>query len=122
MQEFLPTMEELKIMSKTPVEFYGRVLDQNNAPVPGTKISCSWPYMGSMHSPVRVLTGPDGCFEITGLKAISISISVRPPMKIQFQLSPILTRLAPEIWSMITTSVSKSDLFPMGPGSPRLAL
>lgn len=79
-KDLLPTTEELKVMFDTPVEFYGRVLDQSDNPVVGAEITCSWPYMGPMSSPVRLQSAaPNGQFEISGLKANAITIFVEPP-------------------------------------------
>lgn len=79
-KDLLPTMEELKVMFDTPVEFYGQVLDQFNQPVIGAKIRCSWPYMGPQHSAREFKSAaPDGRFEIFDLKAASIGVSVYPP-------------------------------------------
>ena len=78
--QLMPTMEELKVMMDTPVEFYGQVLDQSDQPVVGAKISCSWAYMGPPDSPVELQSAaPNGQFEVVGLKAFSIAISVYPP-------------------------------------------
>lgn len=84
----LPTMEELKIMMDTPVEFYGQVLDQFDQPVVGASIRCSWPYMGPMDSALELQsTAPNGQFEIAGIKAFSIGVSVYPPPGYDEQVS-----------------------------------
>lgn len=75
----MPTMEELKVMMDTPVEFYGQVLDQFDQPVIGAKIRCSWPYMGPQDSARELQSAEDGQFEILGLKALSADVSVYPP-------------------------------------------
>lgn len=75
-----PTGDELKIMFETPVEFYGRLLDQFDQPVIGADIRCSWPFMGPQDSARKLKSSaPDGQFQILGLKAISINVSVYPP-------------------------------------------
>ncbi len=80
LHEIQPTMEEVKNMFETPVEFYGRVLDQNDQPVVGAEISCSWGYMGPMNAPRKLQSAaPDGRFEVKDLKASSISITVVAP-------------------------------------------
>ena len=75
-----PTEEELGIMFETPVEVYGRVLDQFDQPVIGADIRCSWPFIGPLESPIKVLSSaPQGDFEIRNLKALALDISVYPP-------------------------------------------
>lgn len=78
-KDFVPTTEELKVMMDTPVEFYGQVLDQFDQPVDGAKIRCSWPYMGPQDSAREIQATSDGRFEVLGLKASSIHVSVYPP-------------------------------------------
>ncbi|RFC51514.1 MAG: hypothetical protein DVB22_001491 [Verrucomicrobia bacterium] len=79
-KEMYPTEDELKIMLKTPVEFYGRVLDQFDQPVVGADIRCSWPFIGPQESPVNVLSSAlHGDFEIRNIKAAALRISVYPP-------------------------------------------
>ena len=82
-----PTMDELDVMGKTPVEFYGLVLDQFDQPVVGTKIRCSWPYMGPQHSALELQSGLDGRFEVLGLKALAIHVSAYPPPGYDAQVS-----------------------------------
>lgn len=79
-KEMGPTEEELGIMFETPVEFYGRVLDQFDQPVIGADIRCSWPFIGPLESPIKVLSSaPQGDFEIRNLKALALDLSVYPP-------------------------------------------
>ena len=87
-KDFVPTMEELKVMINTPVEFYGQVLDQFDQPVIGANIRCSWPNMGPGDSPKRMQSGaPDGKFDILGFNAPSIHVSVSPPLGYDEQVS-----------------------------------
>ncbi|MGJ8695300.1 MAG: hypothetical protein ACSHYF_03220 [Verrucomicrobiaceae bacterium] len=76
-----PTGDELKAMFETPVEVYGQVLDQNNDPVIGAEIGCSWPYMSTQEVKLTLRSAaPDGLFEVVGLKnKVSVTISVEPP-------------------------------------------
>jgi len=67
-------------MSETAVRFYGKVLDQNNGPVIGAKITYSWPFMTSMDAPgERRSEAPDGNFEVSGVKAATLHFFVHPP-------------------------------------------
>jgi len=80
-QSLMPTMEELKVMEETPVEFYGQVLDQFDQPVVGAGIRCNWGVYGQRIVPIETQSSsPDGRFEILGLNAFSISLSVYPPL------------------------------------------
>ena len=82
------TPEEIEIMMETPVEFYGQVLDQFDQPVIGAYIRCSWPYMRPPEAPLKMQTAaPDGVFEVLGLKALSIHVSVYPPPGYDEQIS-----------------------------------
>ena len=84
----MPTPEEMRIMMDTPVEFYGKVLDQFDQPVIGANIHCSWPFMGPPDSPLKMQSAaPDGLFEILGPKALSIHVSVSPPPGYDEQIS-----------------------------------
>lgn len=65
-------------MFDVPVEFYGQVLDQQDNPVKGANISCSWPFMGPQENPRKWLTETDGRFEVKNLKAIAIKILINP--------------------------------------------
>lgn len=85
-KDLLPTMDELKVMIETPVEFYGQVLDQNDLPVIGADITCNWTTPGSWgfngpgYSPRKLRSkAPAGNFEITGLNASAVTIIVDPP-------------------------------------------
>jgi hypothetical protein len=98
-KDSVPTMEELKVMMDTPVEFYGQVLDQFDQPVIGAKIRCSWPYMGPQDSARELQSAPDGQFEVLGLKALAIHVSAYPPPGYDEQVSvskDILIAKAPE--------------------------
>lgn len=99
-KDFVPTMEELKVMMDTPLEFYGQVLDQFDQPVIGAKIRCSWPYMGPQDSARELQSSaPNGQFEVLGLKAKAISVFVYPPPGYDEQVSvskDILIAKAPE--------------------------
>jgi hypothetical protein len=79
-KDFVPTLEEIAVMGETPVEFYGQVLDQFDSPVVGAKIRCTWGIYGQQVSPVETKSAaPNGQFEIVGIKAVSIGVSVYPP-------------------------------------------
>lgn len=66
-------------MMESPVEFYGKVLDQGDKPVVGVVIRCSWPFMTSMDGLQVKSGGPDGRFEVKGRKAMEMIFSVIPP-------------------------------------------
>jgi hypothetical protein len=84
----MPTLEDLKVMMDTPVEFYGQVLDQFDQPVVGAKIRCSWGIYGQRVSPLELQSAaPNGQFEISGLKAMAIGVSVYPPPGYDEQIS-----------------------------------
>lgn len=80
-KDLAPTMEELKVMIETPVEFYGQVLDQFDQPVVGAMITCYWGIYGDRSVPVKLQSAaPSGMFEIMNLKAFSIHVYVDPPV------------------------------------------
>ena len=74
-----PSDEELKIMMESPVEFYGKVVDQNGFPLIGTEVRCSWPFMTSMDNLALTTSAPDGRFEVTGRHSMSMTFSVSAP-------------------------------------------
>lgn len=79
-QSLFSTLEELKTMMDTPVEFYGQVLDQFDQPVVGAKILYSWTFMGPQHSAKELKSDAYGKFEIVDMKAHSIHVSIYPPV------------------------------------------
>ncbi len=76
---FNPTDDEMKLMMASPVEFYGKVIDQDGNPMIGVEVGCSWPFMTSMDNLALTTSAPDGRFEVTGRKAITMSFGVRLP-------------------------------------------
>ena len=63
---------------KTPIEFYGRVLDQHQQPVIGARVKVQWSTIGA--TPERdLLTDSDGKFHITGINGKGISAMVICP-------------------------------------------
>ncbi len=78
--DFFPTAEERHFMMKTPVEFYGQVLDQFDQPVIGAKIRCTREHIGRPMPALELKSaGPNGEFEVLGTEAQYIHISVYPP-------------------------------------------
>lgn len=74
------TMDEYKEMFNSPVEVYGVVVDQFDDPVVGAKVKCYVPPIGSMDSPLELISSdPDGEFEIKGITAFTIIVTVDPP-------------------------------------------
>ena len=75
-----PTMEEYEEMFNTPVEVYGVILDQFDNPVVGAKIKCYVPPIGSLDSPLELVSSdPSGEFEIKGITAFTITVTISPP-------------------------------------------
>jgi hypothetical protein len=60
---------------KTPIEFYGRVLDQNKQPIPGVEVDMSWTDMSPKGtSAVTATTDAEGKFSITGIQGKNLGI------------------------------------------------
>ncbi|HSP43191.1 MAG TPA: carboxypeptidase-like regulatory domain-containing protein, partial [Luteolibacter sp.] len=58
---------------KTPIEFYGKVVDQNNQPIGGATVNLQWSIIGGTDN--RTLkTESDGRFSITGIQGKGISV------------------------------------------------
>ena len=74
-----PTAEEWKRIMEAPVEFYGKVVDQDDKPLVGIVIRCSWPDMTSLDRLDVKSTAPDGRFEVSGRKAPEMSFGVMLP-------------------------------------------
>ena len=69
---------QLKRILETPVEIYGQVLDQFNMPVVGAEIVFYIHPRGPMTKIGTVRSnGPDGNFEIRGINAAAINISIK---------------------------------------------
>src|ERR1041384_4627748 len=76
-----------------PINFYGKVVDQNDTPVPGVKIHILYTEhllvgttYGENNNPVDLVTSDDGRFALTGVKGSRISIET--VSKSGYQLSP----------------------------------
>jgi hypothetical protein len=60
---------------KTPIEFYGRVVDQHSEPVVDARVSLVWSGLGE--TPERkLLSGHDGIFTLTGVNGKGLSVQV----------------------------------------------
>jgi hypothetical protein len=60
---------------KTPIEFYGKVLDQNEQPVPGVEVSMNWTDMSpNGTSAATVTTDAEGRFSITGIQGKNFGV------------------------------------------------
>lgn len=54
---------------KTPIEFFGKVVDQNQQPIPGVEIQTSWTDMSAEGTSKRLLVSDqNGLFSITGIR------------------------------------------------------
>ena len=63
---------------RTPIEFYGKEIDQHGEPVVGARVRLEWSALGSV--PKRELTtGSDGNFAIAGIQGKGISVDVGAP-------------------------------------------
>ncbi len=62
---------------KTPITFYGKVMDENAAPVGGAKIEFCWTDI-SRHgtSKKHVLSGAQGLFSLTGVRGKGLTVGV----------------------------------------------
>jgi hypothetical protein len=66
---------DAKFEWKTPIAFYGVVVDQRRRPVPGAKAILVWNDVDGSHEQ-RLETGVDGGFELTGVKGKRLSVHV----------------------------------------------
>jgi hypothetical protein len=60
---------------KTPIEFYGKVMDQFDAPVSDAKVTLMWSAMGGTQGK-ETMTASDGKFDLTGASGKGVSVSV----------------------------------------------
>ena len=63
---------------KTPIEFYGRVLDQHDQPVPEAKVTLGWTASGGSKSG-SVRSDANGYFEFTGERGKYLDVDVSKP-------------------------------------------
>jgi hypothetical protein len=61
---------------KTPIEFYGKVVDQNNAPVDGALVDLSWSPLGGRPNESKLTTGADGSFLFSGVQGKGLTVTV----------------------------------------------
>lgn len=61
---------------KTPIEFYGKVIDQNNAPVEGARVDLSWSSIEGQPNQRTLTTGVDGRFRLAGAEGKGLTVSV----------------------------------------------
>lgn len=67
-----------KFQWRTPIDFYGRVVDQHGQPVAGAKVNLIWSAIGK--TPERtLLSDVEGRFEITGIQGKRLSVIVSAP-------------------------------------------
>lgn len=60
---------------KTPIEFYGKVVDQFDAPVADAKVTLMWSAMGGTQGK-ETMTAGDGKFDLTGANGKGVSVAV----------------------------------------------
>ena len=60
---------------RTPIEFYGVVVDQHHSPVGGARVSMLWSGLGETPE-VKLLSDANGRFELTGKKGKGMSVLV----------------------------------------------
>ncbi|QIF05572.1 carboxypeptidase-like regulatory domain-containing protein [Roseimicrobium sp. ORNL1] len=61
---------------KTPIEFYGKVVDQNHAPVDGARVDLSWSPLGGRPNESKLTTGADGSFLFSGVQGKGLTVTV----------------------------------------------
>jgi len=61
--------------AKTPIEFYGKVVDQNGEPVSGAQVDMNWTVVGGNNSK-QLKTRNDGLFELTGVEGKFLSLFI----------------------------------------------
>lgn len=70
--------EELALTSRTPIEFYGRVIDQHGAPVPDVKVTTGVKadtlFLENHRTQHSTTTNGDGRFQFTGLHGQDMGI------------------------------------------------
>jgi hypothetical protein len=60
---------------RTPIEFYGKVLDQNEQPIPGVEVNMNWTDMSPKGtSDATVATDAEGKFSITGIQGKNFGV------------------------------------------------
>lgn len=64
-----------KFQHKTPIEFYGKVVDQDNQPIVDARVDLVWSVTGGTDSRM-VKSGKDGRFSIIGIQGKGISVDV----------------------------------------------
>ena len=65
-----------KFQWKTPIEFYGKVVDQDGNPIQGATIECNWAAMHDQPNKRTLSSGPDGQFTLTGVQGKVLSVNV----------------------------------------------
>lgn len=62
---------------KMPINFYGRVVDENGHPIPAVKVDFSWTDLSQAGSSTSiVLSDPDGAFSLEGKTGRSLQVDV----------------------------------------------
>jgi hypothetical protein len=63
---------------KTPIDFYGKVIDQFGQPVVNAEVELNWTtVVGPIPDPKKsIFTGPDGKFEITGIQGKVLLVDI----------------------------------------------
>jgi hypothetical protein len=72
--------KQIDQLLECPVEIYGQVLDQHDAPVVGAKIKYNALPDGPMTRVLNVMSSAsDGRFEVKDLKAVAVVLVIEPP-------------------------------------------
>jgi hypothetical protein len=61
---------------KTPIEFYGQVLDQTNTPVSGALIDCTWTSLPHEPNERKLTSDAAGKFVLRGVRGKSLIVDV----------------------------------------------
>jgi hypothetical protein len=61
---------------KTPIEFYGKVIDQHGDPVVGANVECGWTTVGATPK-AHLTTDANGNFEIKGIQGKGMIVDTR---------------------------------------------
>ena len=79
LKDLNPTVEEFERMMESPIEFYGKVVDQDDRPLVGIEVRCSWNFMNSVDGLIVKSAAPDGRFEVKGRKSMEMHFGLIPP-------------------------------------------
>jgi protocatechuate 3,4-dioxygenase beta subunit len=67
--------EDPRFEWKTPIAFYGKVIDQNAQPIPGFEVEVGWTDMSPKGTSAAIVTtDAEGNFSITGIRGKNLGV------------------------------------------------